>query len=577
MTAPRSWIARPGSPVLLTLAVAAVGAGVFALAHDSAAPVDSWDVLETLVGWTFVGSGLYAWHRRPANRMGPLLVLAGLTYLVGRALRQVDLSIAFTSGAWIGDLWTAVFVWLLLAFPDGRLHSTFDRFIPALIVVVVGPIELAWLLFWNPGDGGPGNALMAWDNEQVASGIDTSQRLIVAGATLVLAVVLSRRWLAASKPLRRALLPVLAGAASLLLGASLNALDKVGVSAPVVRWLLLLAFIAVPVAVMGGVIRSRLARAGVSTLVLDLRADPSPEELRLSMARALGDPSLEVAYWLPKHAHYADGAGHPVNVDTGGRGRSTTTIDRGGVPIAALLHDASLDDEPELLSSVAAAAGIALENGQLHAELHARLEDLQGLQTQAMEAGATERKRLERNLHDGTQQRLIALSIELTLLERRIGADPDVAARLAHARNELAASLAELREIGRGAHPAVLTHGLPTALRTVTEVCAVPARLKVDVGDRLPEPVEAAAYYVVSESLANVGKHADASEVSVDVFRAGTALVVEVTDDGVGGADPDKGSGLRGLHDRVQALGGTMRVSGPLLGGTMIRAEIPYA
>ena len=578
MTAPGSWIARPGAPVFMTLGVAACGAGVFALAHDSTAPVDSWDVLETLVGWTFVGSGLYAWHRRPVNRMGPLLVLAGLTYLVGRALRQVSLSIAFTSGAWIGDLWTVAFVCVLVAFPDGRLNAGFDRIIPGLILLVVGPLELAWLLFWNPRDGGPGNALLAWDNERVAGGIDTAQRLIVAGATLVLAVVLARRWLAASKPLRRALLPVLAGAASLLLGASLNALDKVGVSAPVVRWLLLLAFIAVPVAVMGGVIRSRLARAGVGTLVLDLRADPSPEELRLSMARALGDPSLEVAYWLPKHAHYADGAGRPVAVDTGGRGRSTTLIDRGGVPIAALVHDSSLDDERELLDSVAAAAGIALENGQLHAELHARLEDLQGLQTQAIEAGATERKRLERNLHDGTQQRLIALSIELTLLERRIGADPDVAARLVHARNEVTTSLAELREIARGAHPAALTaHGLPTALQQVTGVCAVPARLKVDVGDRLPEPVEAAAYYVVSESLANVGKHADATGVSVDVFRAGTALVVEVTDDGVGGADPDKGSGLRGLHERVQALGGTLRVSGPLLGGTMIRAEIPYA
>jgi signal transduction histidine kinase len=562
---------------LSVIAVAASAVGIFALAHDSSASVDSWDVLETLVGWTFVGSGLYAWHRRPASRLGPLMIVAGLMWLVGRALRQIAVPIAFTGGAWIGDLWTAAFVWVLLAFPDGRLNSAFDRIVPALIVAVVGPLDLVWLLFWKPSEG-TGNALLTWDNADVADAIDTSQRLIVAGATLVLAVVLASRWLAASKPLRRALLPVLAGAASLLLGTTLNALDRVGVSAPTVRWLLLLALAAVPIAMMAGVLRSRMARAGVGTLVLDLHADPSPDDLRASMARALGDPTLEVAYWLPKLAYYADSEGRPVDVAAGVNGRTATTIERKGVPIAALLHDSSLDDEPELLNSVAAAAGMALENGQLHAELHARLEDLQGLQSRANEAEATERKRLERNLHDGTQQRLIALSMELTLLERRIGADPDLAARLEHARNELMMSLTELRDVARGLHPTLLTvQGLPAALESITAVCAVPARLSVDVAARLPEPVEVAAYYVVSESLANVGKHADASAVWVDVFCEAGSVVVEVTDDGIGGADPDKGSGLRGLRDRVEALGGTLLVSVPRMGGTRIRAEVPSA
>lgn len=568
-------VGRPRLVVLSALAFAASGVGVFALVHDSVASIDSWDVLETLVGWTFVGSGLYAWHRRPANRVGPLMVAAGVVWLVGRALRQINLSIAFTGGLWIGDLWGVGFIWVLLAFPDGRLSSRFDRIVPAVVLVVVGPLELAWLLFWNPADG-PGNALLAWDNDRVAGGLDTSQRLIVAGATILLAAVLSRRWLAASRPLRRALLPVLAGAASLLLGAALNVLDKLGVSAPAVRWLLLLAFAAVPVAVMGEVLRARLARAGVGELVLDLRTDPTPIDLRRSMARALGDPSLEVAYWLPKHAYYADADGRAVDLSAGVRGRSTTIIDRNGVPIAALLHDSSLDDEPELLDGVAAAAGFALENGQLQADLRVRLEDLRGLQARALQAGETERKRLERNLHDGTQQRLIALSMELTLLERRIGTDPDVTARLEHARNELSTSLAELRNVARGLHPTLLTlEGLPAALRSIAEVCAIPVHLIVDVPDRLPEPVEAAAYYVVSESLANIGKHAAASEVWVDVRRLGAALVVEINDDGVGAADPGKGSGLRGLLDRVAALGGELLVTDRRAGGTRIHAEIP--
>ncbi len=577
MTASGSWIVRPNVAVLGLLAVMGVSVGLFALAHGGAASIDSWDVLETLVGWAFVGSGLYAWHRRPANRLGPLMLVTGLVWLIGRALRQVAIPIAFTSGAWIGDLWTVAFVWMLLAFPDGRLNSAFDRVVPALIVIVVGPLELAWLLFWTPSDG-PGNALLAWDNDRVAGGIDTAQRIVVAGATVVLAVVLSRRWFAASKPLRRALLPVLAGAAALLLGAALSVLDKVGVSAPAVRWMLLLAFTAIPVAVMAGVVRSRLARAGVGALVLDLQAEPTQVDLRASMARALGDPTLEVAYWLPKHSYYADADGKPVDLSTDVRGRSTTTIDRKGAPIAALVHDASLDDEPELLNGVVAAAAIALENGQLHAELHARLEDLQGLQARAHDAGETERKRLERNLHDGTQQRLIALSMELTLLERRIGADPDVASRLEHARNELATSLTELRDVARGLHPALLTvQGLPAALESITGTSAVPARLTTDVRTRLPERVEVAAYYVVSESLANVGKHAHATSASVKVVDAGAALDVEVADDGVGGADVNKGSGLRGLRDRVEALGGTFVVTGPRSGGTRICATIPYA
>jgi signal transduction histidine kinase len=196
-----------------------------------------------------------------------------------------------------------------------------------------------------------------------------------------------------------------------------------------------------------------------------------------------------------------------------------------------------------------------------------------------IEAGQRERQRLERNLHDGAQHRLIALSLELSLLEQELGADDgSTGKRLAYARQEIATSLGELREVARGIHPAVVSgHGLAVALEQLTARAPIPVRLRVVVDERLPEPIEVAAYYLVSESLANVAKHAHASLATVEVSRAHGQVVIEVLDDGVGGADSERGSGLRGLADRVEALGGRLRVWSPPAGGTRVKAEIPCA
>ena len=253
-------------------------------------------------------------------------------------------------------------------------------------------------------------------------------------------------------------------------------------------------------------------------------------------------------------------------------------IGRNGDHVAALIHDPALSGEPELLEAVSAAAGIAIENGRLHVELRARLEELRGSRSRVLEAGQKERQRLERNLHDGAQQRLIALSLDLSLLEQELGAEGDARKRLAQARQEIATSLGELREVARGIHPAVVSgHGLAVALEQLTARAHVPVRLRVAVGGRLPEPVEVAAYYLVSESLANVAKHACASTASVEVSQANGQIVVEIVDDGVGGADSERGSGLRGLADRVEALGGRLRVWSPTGGGTRVKAEMPCA
>ena len=253
------------------------------------------------------------------------------------------------------------------------------------------------------------------------------------------------------------------------------------------------------------------------------------------------------------------------------------TIARDGEPLAAVLVDRSFEDEPELLDAVTAAAGIALENGRLRAELRARLQELEGSRIRIVEAGRQERQRLERNLHDGAQQRLVALSVDLAVLGQGAADSPDLQRRLARAKDEVSASLAELRDVARGIYPAVLSnHGLAVALESLVARAAVPVRLQVDRLQRLPEQVAAAAYYVVSEALTNIDKHAGARSATVRVAAVGDLVVVEVTDDGVGGADPRGGSGLRGLADRAEAGGGRLTVSSPAGSGTRLRAELPW-
>jgi signal transduction histidine kinase len=245
--------------------------------------------------------------------------------------------------------------------------------------------------------------------------------------------------------------------------------------------------------------------------------------------------------------------------------------------VAALVHDASLRDDPELIEAVCAAAGLALENERLQAELRAHLDELRASRARIVEAADAERRRLERDLHDSTQQRLVSVSMALGLAESKLASDPEGSRRiLDETRKTLATALQELRELSQGIHPAILTErGLGPALQELAYSAPVPIELSLPFEERLPQPVEAAAYYLVAEGLTNAAKYASASAVSVSVHQRNGRALVEVRDDGVGGANPARGTGLRGLADRVEALGGKLSVESPPGGGTQLRAEIP--
>jgi len=575
-------VRAPGFPVLSAIAVGGVVAGASALdfaLRNSGIGKELGEplVIASIWSWTIVAyflGGVLAWWRRPASRFGPLMVGTGVVcFLVTLSWTTND--VPYTIGQTLDKLPTALFLHAFLAFPSGRLHGPFEKGVVATAYAAAIVLEPARMVV---GDYGPHNLFGVTSAPAAFNVVRDVQLLILSGCCLAGVAILAGRRRRDGRPLRRSLALLndafALGLAMIAVFFLANLMDAPAVAQ--IRWVTFVALGLAPVAFLVGMVHARLARSSVGDLLVELRADPAPAGLAPALARALRDPSLTLAYWLPAFESWADLDGHRVELPGEDAGRMTTLIEHDGASVAVLVHDGALKDEPELLSAVGAAAAIALENGRLHSEQRAHLEELRGSRSRVIEAAQRERQRLERDLHDGAQQRLIALSLELRRLEDRLGSDPDARSQLDQARGEIEKSLAELRAIARGLHPAVVSgHGLAVALEQMAALAPVPVQLRVDLERRLPDRVEVAAYYVVSEGLANIGKHAGATSVRVEVCRADGCLVVEITDDGVGGADTERGSGLRGLADRVEALDGRLRVWSPDGGGTRLRAEMP--
>ena len=516
-------------------------------------------------GWSFLGGGLAVWARRPANRTGPLMVAIALSFMVGLLADSPDPR-ARTLGMWVRPIHLALFAHALLAFPSGRLGS---RTAQALVAAIY--LDLVVLY----------HAPMAVGDATIAPTLNSASYAVGASLFLAASVQLVQRWRAGSPAWRRAVSLVLwPGALTLAFLGLSNATQIIGV--PVgqpPQWAFRLTFAAMPYAFLGVLLRSHLARASVASLVVELDESEAPAALRDALARTLGDPTLEVAYWLPGESRYVDVDGQPVELPGPGSGRTATLVDREGFHVAAVIHDDALSDEPELIRAARAATGLALDNERLQAELRARLDELSASRARIVRATDGERKRIERNLHDGTQQRLTSIALALGLAESKLKSEPKAAAdALRQARAALHAALAELRDISQGIHPTVLTErGLCPALQDLVYAAPIPINVTCDLDGRLPEAVEAGAYYTIAEGLANVVKHAQASSATVTLRREPGRLVLAIQDDGVGGADPGKGTGLRGLNDRIAALGGAFRVESHRGHGTQLRAVIPCA
>jgi signal transduction histidine kinase len=526
--------------------------------------------LGLLVGWSFVGTGLFAWWRRPANRTGTLMTAAGFAWFASEISASDD-DVLFTIGIALDGLFAAIVGHLLLAFPTGRLQTRLERAVVVAAYVSVTVLQVPSLLFEEPEE--PRNLLIVEADQGLSDALDAAQFVFVAALVVISLAIIVRRERRAGSAQRRALAPVLwtGGVAFAAFGIA-KGFDAAGSPQRVLDLIAQALVATVPFGFLTGLLRSRLAQgAAVSELIARLGDLPGEGPLRAALADALGDPSLALAYWLPESERFVDALGRPVTVS----GPGWTEVELHGRRIAAIAHDPALSEEPQLVRTAGAAAALALENQRLSAELRARIEELRASRARLVEAGDAERRRLERDLHDGAQSRLVALSLKLKLARMKVEPGSDAASLLDESSAELQASLDELRELARGIHPAVLTdHGLEPALRALADRTPVPVELSVGGGD-LPTTVETAIYFVVAEALTNVAKYAQASFATVGVARAGARVTVEIADDGAGGADLTAGSGLRGLADRVAALDGRLELHSPPGDGTRLRAEIP--
>ena len=559
---------------LLALALVAEVLVLRPLLITNEEPVAGIDIVFGLVGGSFAISGLVAWRRRPDSRTGVLMTGTGFAFLLSPLLRQLEGALAYTVWSLTVDLWIFFFIPVLLTLLSrGYLRPGPDRWLLAAYAIPLVLLQVVWLLFAEPEDGE--NLLLAFPDEQIAHVLDRTQRGMLVAVLAVTVLVIAVRWWRASAPRRRALLPSVAGALTLSLFMALLLNDLVsGARSDPLLWATALSLVTVPLAFLAGQLRSRLARGALANLFSSIGGS-RPGELQPALARALGDPDLRVGYWRPETGTYVDEQGEPVSANGNGE-RVLAHVERDGRPLAALVYDASLDDDPELVDAVTAAAGIAIDNTLLLEERELQLAEIKASRERIVAAGDAERRRLERNLHDGAQQRLVGIALQLRLLQNRVQDDPSTAQLVAGASDELANSLAELRELARGIHPAVLEHGLGAALDSLATRALVQTHVDCELPrERLPEQVELAAYFVVCEALANVAKYARARHAAIHIRCEDDVLRVEVADDGAGGADETLGSGLRGLADRVEALDGRLSVTSPIGAGTTVRAELP--
>ncbi|RKR91423.1 histidine kinase [Micromonospora pisi] len=508
------------------------------------------------VAVSFLAAGAVAVRVRPRNPVGSLLIGVAVLWSIDKLVPAAPTMVRTV----LAGGWAAVVAHLVVAFPTGRLRSAVPRLVIGLAYASVATVGLLRLT-----GSAPNQAVRV-----LMTLLTTLTGLAVLGLQLL-------RWRRSTLAQRHLLGPVLSIA--LVATVAFIVLKPAVIAGVAVRPLLPvlhLAMAAIPLAYLTSLLQRRFDRGAVAELVVHLRDAAPPVGIQPALAKALHDPSLRIGYWVAESESYVDLDGEQIR-QPDGADRAATRIDRDGDPLALLVHDPALLDAPDLVEATCAAAALALTNERLTAELRVRLHQLAESRRQVVRTADTERRRLARDLHDGIQQRLLAIPITLGLAEATLTDGSDRArALIGEAKSSTLALLDELRAVAQGIHPPMLTErGLAGAVRELAALAPVPLRLTLDCAAPLPAEVETTAYFVVAEALANVTKHANAQRAEVRIVHGIGRLTVEVRDDGRGGADPARGTGLCGLGERVAATDGTLKVHSPAGGGTRIRAELP--
>jgi signal transduction histidine kinase len=570
-----------GRAVRLALLAAAFGLGLLSLAIARGEPAYSLgggsltaEVAGLLAGWSLTAAGLGAWARRPTSRLGPLVAAAGLAWFLAEWNNPgAGVALAFTAGLVLQAACPPLLGHAALAYPGGRLRSRLER---VAVAVAYGGAVLALgvlpALFFDPITTGcgqcPDNLLGVHGDGEALAALTRVGVWFGLGWTVLLAVLAGWRLARSTAAMRRLLAPVLVPAIvylTLVAWAFQHALDRgfLGTDALDRRlWMgQAVALVALALGVSWEWVRARRTRAALARLVVELAASPPPGGLETILARTLDDPSLTLLYPLPD-GRRVDAGGRPAAPELG---QAVTPLVRGGQTVALLAHRPGLLEDPGLVEQIAATARLALDNERLQAQVRAQLEDLRASRARIVERGDAERRRLERDLHDGAQQRLVALALSLRLA--RLGPDPQSdAATLEEAEAEVRQALAELRRLAQGLYPAALTEeGLGAALEALAEQTASPLALGKLPQERFDPKVEAAAYFLVAETL----KRTRPRRAAVDAAPVDGRLVVEIQ------TDQQPPRQLTDLADRVGALDGRLLVQAAPGGGTRIRAELP--
>ena len=529
----------------LLLAVAGVVLGFFAerAAFEWSEP-GRW-IPDLVTGWSLMAFGVFARIREPRNPTGALLVVTGFTWFFG------NWATADGVAGWIGSqsvyLHRGPLFHSMIAYPRGQVFFALAR------VAIIGSYAVSVL----PA---------VWDNEAAA---------ITLAAALVGVTAASYR--RSVGPDRRARLVAVQASAGLSAVIAASAVARTVVPGPEAGTVVLLAYEAMLIAVAAGLtwglLSARRQRADVTDLVVEL-GEARSGALRAQLARALGDPTLEVGYWQPEMRAFVDVDGDVLALPTPGSDRAVTVVEGDGEPVAALVHDPTVLGDPALVDAVTAATRLTVSNARLRAEVQARVAELEASRRRLLEAGDEQRRALEHRLHHGAERRLS--DIGDVLRSGRTSSQAEmILERIVAAETQLSATLEDLRRLARGLHPSILAEaGLEGALEALLDTFPIPVRISVP-SERLGVDTELVAYFVCSEALANVAKHASASRAAVSVTVSDRGITLVVEDDGVGGADLLHGSGLRGLADRVETVGGTLQVRSFSGGGTRLTAEIP--